>query len=210
MKSTILYWRWLFFSIGIILLSLGIALTIKAPMIGVGSWDVLHIGLNETIGLSIGSWSILIGMIILMIDCIVMKRLPKLGTIFDMVATGVFIDIFLQVLPSFDTLTEQIIVFVLGFFLLAFGCGMYIIGNIGVGPRDMFMLLLVNKVGWSVQKTRTFIEVSVALLGLILGGPLGVGTVFMALALGPIIQWSMKVNKQLFLNITGVNDTMYS
>ncbi|MER2000726.1 MAG: YitT family protein, partial [Lysinibacillus sp.] len=157
-----------------------------------------------------GSWSILIGMIILMIDCIVMKRLPKLGTIFDMVATGVFIDIFLQVLPSFDTLTEQIIVFVLGFFLLAFGCGMYIIGNIGVGPRDMFMLLLVNKVGWSVQKTRTFIEVSVALLGLILGGPLGVGTVFMALALGPIIQWSMKVNKQLFLNITGVNDTMYS
>lgn len=210
MKGTILYWRWLFFMVGIVLVSLGVALTIKAPMIGVGSWDVLHIGLSDTIGLSIGTWSILIGLLILTIDSFVMKRLPKLGTIFDMVVTGVFIDIFLHLLPSFDTLTAQVMMFSLGFFLLAFGCGMYIIGNIGVGPRDMFMLLLVNKVGWSVQKTRTLIEVTVALIGLILGGPLGVGTVIMALGLGPIIQWSMKINKQLFMNITGVNDTMYS
>lgn len=170
----------------------------------------LHIGLFETLGLTIGTWSILVGVFILTIDGFVMKRFPKFGTIFDMVVTGLLIDQFVKLLPNVPTLTSQILIFIAGFLLLAFGCGMYIIGNIGVGPRDTFMLLLVNKVGWSVQKTRTIIEVTVAILGLILGGPLGIGTVFMAIALGPIIQWSMKINRHVFVQITGVKDTIYS
>lgn len=210
MKGSVILWRWLFFMTGIILLSLGVALTIKAPIIGVGSWDVLHIGLSETIGLSIGSWSIIVGVGILAVDSIVMKRLPKFGTIFDMIATGVFIDIFVYLLPDVSTLPVQIAIFMVGIILLAFGCGMYIIGNIGVGPRDTFMLLIVNKVGWSVQKTRTILEVTVAILGLILGGPLGIGTVVMALTLGPLVQWSMKCNQLIFIRITGVKDTIYS
>lgn len=210
MKDSVILWRWLFFMTGIIILSLGVALTIKAPIIGVGSWDVLHIGLSETIGLSIGTWSIIVGVGILAVDSIVMKRLPKFGTIFDMVATGVFIDIFVYLLPDVSTLPVQIAIYMVGIILLAFGCGMYIIGNIGVGPRDTFMLLIVNKVGWSVQKTRTILEVTVAILGLILGGPLGIGTVVMALTLGPLVQWSMKYNQLIFIRITGVKDTIYS
>ena len=210
LKGSVLFWRCMFFFIGIIIVSLGIALTVKAPIIGVGSWDVLHIGLSNTVGLSIGTWSILLGFIILSIDSVIMKRLPKIGTIFDMVITGILIDIFLHLLPDATTVTAQVLTFIVGFLLLAFGCGMYIIGNIGVGPRDTFMLLIVNKVGWSVQKTRTIIEVTVALVGLILGGPLGIGTVIMAFALGPIVQWSMKFNEKIFFNITGVKDTMYS
>ena len=210
LKGTILLWRALFFMFGVALLSLGVALTVQAPLIGVGSWDVLHIGLTNTFGLSIGTWSILIGIIILTIDGIMMKRFPKLGTILDMLLTGVFIDVFVAILPSATTFQGQLFAFIAGFFLLAFGCGMYIIGNIGVGPRDTFMLLIVNKIGWSVQKARTIIEVTVAVFGLILGGPLGIGTVIMAFALGPVVQWSMQLNRAIFVRLTGVQDSMYS
>lgn len=197
------YWRCLFFITGIIVLSLGIALTIKGQKLGVGSWDVLHIGLQQNLGLTVGAWSIILGLIILVIDSIFTKRLPKLGTYIDMFLAGIFIDIFLFVLPDATTFVEQTLAFVIGIILLGFGCGMYMVANLGVGPRDMLMLLFVHRLGWSVNRARTTMEVTVAVVGFILGGPVGIGTVFMAFGLGPIVQWAIKVNEKLFYRASG-------
>lgn len=202
------YWRCLFFITGIIVLSLGIALTIKGQKLGVGSWDVLHIGLQQNLGLTVGAWSIILGLIILVIDSIFTKRLPKLGTYIDMFLAGIFIDIFLFVLPDATTLVEQTLAFIIGIVLLGFGCGMYMVANLGVGPRDMLMLLLVHRLGWSVNRARTTMEVTVAVIGFILGGPVGIGTVFMAFGLGPIVQWAIKVNEKLFYRASGTESAL--
>ena len=202
------YWRCIFFIAGIIVLSLGIALTIKGQILGVGSWDVLHIGLQKNLGLTVGMWSIILGLLILAVDSFFTKRLPKVGTYLDMFLAGIFIDIFLLVLPDANTLLEQILAFIVGVVLLGFGCGMYMVANLGVGPRDTLMLLLVHRLGWSVNRARTTMEVTVAVLGFVLGGPVGIGTVFMAFGLGPVVQWALKWNGKLFHRAAGVESVV--
>lgn len=202
------YWRCVFFITGIIILSLGLALTIKGQVLGVGSWDVLHLGLQMNFGLTVGTWSIILGLIILAIDGIFSKRLPKIGTYLDMFLTGIFVDIFLYVLPDLHNITEQSLAFVVGVILLGFGCGMYMVANLGVGPRDTLMLLLVHRLGWSVNRARTTMEVSVAVIGFVLGGPVGLGTVFMAFGLGPVVQWALKLNEKLFFRASGTESAV--
>jgi uncharacterized protein len=208
--NKLIYWRSVFFLLGIIVLSFGITLTIKAKLIGVGSWDVLHIGLANTVGLTIGSWSIIIGLLILTVDSIVMKRLPKMGTFLDMFLAGIFIDVFNVLLPNVNGFFPQLIAFCFGLLFLGFGSGMYIIANLGVGPRDTLMLLVKHKLGWSVSRARTTMEITVAVLGFFLGGPIGIGTVIMSFGLGPIVQWALLVNERLFYFVTGTESSVYN
>ena len=201
--NTTIFWRWLFFCTGLIILSLGATLTIKGQFFGVGSWDVLHIGLAKKIGLTIGSWSILTGILILVLTSLIYKRLPQIGTFLNLLLVGVFIDIFNWLLPDVESLFIQAVLFVLGALLLGYGCGIYIVANLGAGPRDSLMLLVVDKLGWSIMKARTTMEVSVSVVGFLLGGPVGIGTVFMAFGLGPIIQKSIQLNGELLYKCCG-------
>lgn len=189
--------RVLFFTAGLVVLSLGVTLTIKGSMLGVGSWDVLHIGLAKY-ALTIGTWSILTGLIILVIGAYFTQRMPKIGTWINMVCVGLCIDAFNALLPNVEGLLLQTLSFCIGVLLLGFGCGMYIVANFGAGPRDSLMMLLTERLGWSVTKSRTTIEVTVAAIGFIIGGPVGIGTVIMAFGLGPIVSKSLQLNEKLF------------
>ncbi|MEB2280964.1 YitT family protein [Lysinibacillus xylanilyticus] len=200
--------RCLFFLTGILLLSLGITLTIKGQIFGVGSWDVLHIGLAKTLGLTIGTWSILIGLAIIAFDIVMTKKFPLPGTFIDMFLAGIFIDIFNYLLPDIDGFWMQLLSYVCGLLLLGWGCGMYMVANLGIGPRDSLMLLMVHKLGWSVTRSRTTMEVTVALIGFLLGGPIGIGTVLMAFGLGPIVQFALTYNEKLFMRWTGVKSAV--
>lgn len=208
MMKQAFFTRCLFFLTGILVLSLGITLTIKGQVFGVGSWDVLHIGLAKTLGLTIGTWSILVGLAILAFDMVFTKRFPLPGTFIDMFLAGIFIDIFNFWIPDIDGFWMQLLAYVSGLILLGWGCGMYMVANLGIGPRDTLMLLLVNKLGWSVTRARTTLEVSVAILGFFLGGPIGVGTALMAFGLGPIIQFALTFNQKLFMKWTGVKSAV--
>src|SRR5690625_6820802 len=86
--------RWLFFFVGLMIMGLGVTLTIKGQLFGVGSWDVLHIGLFKNLGLSIGLWSIIMGILIITIASIGLREFPKIGTFMNMICVGVFIDFF--------------------------------------------------------------------------------------------------------------------
>ncbi len=201
--------RCLFFITGIIVLSFGITLTIKGQLFGVGSWDVLHIGLTKTLGLSIGSWSIILGLAILAFDMLITKKFPLPGTFIDMFLAGIFIDIFNYWLPDIDGFWMQLISYLTGLVLLGWGgCGMYMVANLGIGPRDTLMLMMVHKLGWSVTRSRTTMEVTVAIIGFLLGGPIGIGTVFMAFGLGPIVQFALSYNEKLFMRWTGVKSAV--
>ncbi len=208
MMKQAFFTRCLFFLTGILLLSLGITLTIKGQIFGVGSWDVLHIGLAKTLGLTIGTWSILIGLAIIAVDIVITKKFPLPGTFIDMFLAGIFIDIFNYLIPDIDGFWMQLLSYVCGLLLLGWGCGMYMVANLGIGPRDSLMLLMVHKLGWSVTRSRTTMEVTVALIGFLLGGPIGVGTVLMAFGLGPIVQFALTYNEKLFLRWTGVKSAV--
>ncbi|SDX66510.1 YczE/YyaS/YitT family protein [Salimicrobium album] len=189
--------RWSFFTIGLIILAFGISLTIQGRALGIGPWDVFHYGLYEQLGLTIGSWSIIAGITIVVATSIFYRQLPKLGTILNMILIGVFIDIFNWMLVEPETLAMQITVFALGTLIMAFGIGIYVAPDLGAGPRDSFMLMLSDVLGWKISTSRNVMEVSVAVLGWLLQGPVGVGTVFIALMLGTMVGYSLPMAKRL-------------
>ncbi|KGX88978.1 YczE/YyaS/YitT family protein [Pontibacillus litoralis] len=188
--------RWSFFTIGLIILALGIALTIKGEKLGIGPWDVFHVGLYEKFGLTVGSWSIIAGVIIVAITSIAWKQWPQFGTILNMFLLGVFIDIFLLILPNPDTMLMMVLCFVTGVIILAYGIGIYVAPELGAGPRDGLMLLIHDVTGWKVQWVRNGIEITVFLLGWMLGGPVGIGTVIIAFFLGTLVGYTLPQSKK--------------
>lgn len=93
-------WQWAFFLVGLMVMALGITLTIKGKAIGTSPWDVLHIGLYKQVGLTIGSWSILTGLFIIVTTSIFLKQWPRLATWLNMLLIGSFIDFFNWLLPN--------------------------------------------------------------------------------------------------------------
>ncbi|QED48073.1 YczE/YyaS/YitT family protein [Cytobacillus dafuensis] len=190
--------RWSFFVFGLMILAFGISLTIEGKQLGIGPWDVFHYGLFLKFGLTIGSWSIITGCFLLLIYSVIKKEWPKIGSILNMVLLGLFIDFFNWLLPPIDSLIGESLVFMLGVILLGYGIGLYVSADLGAGPRDSFMLLIVEKTGWSIPWVRNGIEVFVLLIGWLLGGPIGIGSVFIAFGLGPILGISIPQCKKLF------------
>ena len=196
-----LVWRWLFFVGGITLMAFGISLTIKGQAIGIGPWDVFHVGLYNLLGLSIGTWAILTGVLIVLLTMIGTKQLPQLGTIINIVCLGSLIDVFNWLLPEPHTFGLQLLLFLLGVVIMSIGIGIYVSPNIGAGPRDALMLLIVKKKGWSIKWVRTILELSVALIGWLLGGPIGLGTILIALLLGQIVHYTLPWSQQLLKKV---------
>lgn len=189
--------RWSFFVFGLIVLALGAALTIEGKVLGVAPWDVFHYGMFLKLGLTIGTWSIIIGFLLLAAASIATKKLPKIGAFLNMLLLGLFIDFFLWLMPSIDSLTGALLFFVLGIILMGYGVGLYVSAELGSGPRDSIMLLIVDKTGWSLQWVRNGMEILVLILGWTLGGPVGIGSVIIALFLGPIVGFSLPQCKTL-------------
>ncbi|PSL40553.1 hypothetical protein B0H99_10414 [Planomicrobium soli] len=186
-----LYYRWLFFLCGLVVMALGFTLTIKGNKLGIGPWDVLHVGLFLNFGLTIGTWAIVAGLAVIVFTALLTRRAPQIGTFLNMLLVGIFIDIFNFVIPDIETLWVQMVVFALGIVLAGIGIGFYVAPKIGAGPRDSLMLFLVEKTGWSISVVRASIEVGVAFGGWLLGGPVGIGTIAVALITGRIVQFSL-------------------
>ena len=198
-----LVWRWIFFVTGVTTMALGISMTIKGQQFGIGPWDVFHVGLHNHLGLTIGTWAILTGIIIVLITMIGTKKLPQLGTWLNILFIGSFIDVFNWILPDITSYIGQLIIFIIGVIVTGVGVGVYVSPNVGAGPRDSLMLLLMAKTGWSIKKVRTGIEIIVALAGWALGGPVGLGTVIIALMLGQIVHYSLPLSQKLLYTISG-------
>ncbi|MBY0121485.1 YitT family protein [Bacillus sp. S/N-304-OC-R1] len=190
--------RWSFFIVGLMILAFGISLTIKGKNLGIGPWDVFHYGLFLKFGLTIGSWSIISGCILLLISSVIKKEWPRLGALCNMLFLGLFIDLFNWLLPPVDSLIGESVVYVLGVIFLGYGIGLYVSADLGAGPRDNFMLLIIEKTGWSIPWVRNGIEIFIFLIGWLLGGPVGIGTVLIAFGLGPILGISIPHCQKVF------------
>lgn len=173
--------------IGFVLCSLGITLMLTAN-IGLNPWGTFTSGLVSITHLSFGRLSQLIGLSIIVLT-IPLKVVPGVGTILNMIFIGLFIDLFKSfgflVQPS--TFFTQLLMCLVGLVIFSYGVYMYISCGLGAGPRDGLMLSLIKITGKSATVIRPAIEVTVTFLGFILGGPLGIGTVLVALLGGKIL-----------------------
>jgi uncharacterized membrane protein YczE len=180
--------QWSVFFVGLFIMAFGIALMIKAQL-GSAPWDVLHIGLFAQFGLTIGTWSIIIGFLIILSTSLLTKKFPLPGAFLNMVFVGLFIDFYLW-LPFFEdpnTLLMKWLYLLIGILILGFGIGLYISSNCGAGPRDSLMLALTEKSGLKVSRIRLFMELFVLFFGWVLKGPISFGTILFCLTIGSIV-----------------------
>ncbi|MGY4690437.1 YczE/YyaS/YitT family protein [Salibacterium sp. K-3] len=182
--------RWLVFTAGVIIMSFGIALMIRAEL-GSAPWDVLNIGLRHQFGLTVGSWSIIVGIVVIASASILERRLPQAGGILNMFLVGMFIDLFLFILPAPEAIVIRVIMLLAGIIIIGYGIGTYIAPGCGAGPRDSLMLALQQKTGWKVSRVRGIMEILVLFIGWALGGPVFIGTVLFCIGIGQVVGFAL-------------------
>nr|WP_156488340.1 YitT family protein [Fictibacillus phosphorivorans] len=180
--------QWSVFFVGLFIMAFGIALMIKANL-GSAPWDVLHIGLFSQFGLSIGTWSIIMGFFVILATSLLTKKMPQSGAFLNMVSVGLFIDFYLW-LPFFHdpiTWVGKWLFLIIGILILGFGIGLYISSECGAGPRDSLMLALTERSGMKVSNIRLFMELCVLFCGWMLKGPISFGTIIFCVTIGAIV-----------------------
>jgi uncharacterized membrane protein YczE len=170
---------------GLACVGVGLAAMVRSGL-GLGPWEVLHQGLSRRTGIPIGSTGILVGFLVLLAWIPLRQRLG-VGTISNVVLVGLTIDATLLILPDLDETAARWAALLVGVVLIGTGSGLYIGAGLGAGPRDGVMTALAER-GHSLRLVRTLMEVSVLLVGWLLGGTVGIGTVVFALAIGPLVQ----------------------
>ncbi|HBZ0998237.1 TPA: hypothetical protein MJE32_09120 [Klebsiella pneumoniae] len=171
--------------IGLVLYGVSTALFVHANL-GADPWDVFHLGVAKQLGISFGTVIILTGAAVLLL-WIPIRQMPGLGTVSNVVVLGLAADATLAVLPPLESMVARSALLAGAIVLNAIATGMYIGAGFGPGPRDGLMTGLHARTGWSLRGIRTAIELSVLLIGWLLGGKFGVGTVIYALSIGPLI-----------------------
>ncbi|MBX6748701.1 MAG: hypothetical protein IRY85_03360 [Micromonosporaceae bacterium] len=170
--------------IGLCLYGLSMALMVESHL-GNMPWDVFHQGIASVTGLSFGTIVIIVGAVVLLL-WIPLRQRPGLGTVSNVIVIGLATDAALAVLPTPSALWTRALFLTAGILLNAVATGLYVGARLGPGPRDGLMTGLAAR-GHSIRLVRTGIEVSVVLIGFLLGGTLGVGTIIYALAIGPLV-----------------------
>ncbi|MGM0900188.1 MAG: YczE/YyaS/YitT family protein [Bacillota bacterium] len=190
--------RIIIYLVGLLVMALGVVFLLKSNL-GSPPWDVLHVGLYYNFGLTIGSWSILAGVVILTISAIIAKEIPQIGAFTNMLLVGTFIDLyfFLPFLVTPDHLIGRIIMFGVGLLLLGYGMGLYISAQFGAGPRDSLMIAVADRTGWSIRSVRSVIELVALFVGWRLGGPVFWGTIVFSISIGPISGFALPQCKRL-------------
>jgi uncharacterized membrane protein YczE len=152
---------------------------------GLVPWDVLHQGLARQTAIPIGTWSILVGLVVLLL-WIPLRERPGVGTISNAIVIGGTIDLTLWLVPDAHGTVLRWGCCLLGVLLSGIATGMYIGAGLGPGPRDGLMTGLSRRFGRSLRLVRTAIEATVLALGWILGGTVGIGTVIYLATIGPL------------------------
>jgi uncharacterized membrane protein YczE len=176
---------------GLALYGASSALLVEAGL-GLEPWNVLHQGLAELTGLTIGVVSIVVGAAVLLL-WIPLRQRPGLGTVSNVFVVGIAMDGTLALLPTAHSLAVRIPLLLAGILLNGVATGLYIAARFGPGPRDGLMTGLHQRTGRSIRLMRTTVEVSVVVTGFALGGTIGVGTLLYAVSIGPLAQLFLRV-----------------
>ena len=178
--------------IGFMLYGLALALLIRADL-GTSTWLVLEVALADLLSIQIGTMTVYMGFAVLILALALRERVGW-GTLGNILSIGPWLNLCLALIPEVsDQLPLQIAMFLLGVLIQGIATAVYIGVDAGAGPRDSLMLAIHRTTGVSIRLARGAIEVVVVLIGWLLGGPAGWGTVVFALLVGPSVQWAFKL-----------------
>ncbi|HSR14943.1 MAG TPA: hypothetical protein VLL51_04285 [Gemmatimonadales bacterium] len=182
--------------LGLVLFGAGVAFMVASGL-GLSPWEVLHQGLSIRTGIQIGTVSILLGIVVLLLWVPIGER-PGIGTVTNILVIGTTTNIVLDWLPDLPPFAPQAtdaldlaarsLLLGGGILAIALGSGLYLGADLGPGPRDGLMTGLHRRYGWSIRRVRTALEVGVLVVGFLLGGTVGIGTILFAVTIGPLVQ----------------------
>ncbi|WP_328701109.1 YczE/YyaS/YitT family protein [Aquibacillus kalidii] len=178
-----------FYIIGIILLTLGIALTILSKL-GASPFDALLVGLYRTFGLTIGSWEVVVGLTMILCNALAEKRPPEYIALLTSLITGFGIDTWLFLLRNFlepTNILPQYSCLLLGIIFTGIGVATYLQSSIAPNPMDRSMQVISKFTGWSVTYSRALISLILVILAFFFSGAIGIGTIINALLSGVLI-----------------------
>jgi len=180
--------------IGFFLYGLSIALAIQANL-GTGTWAVLDVALSKITGRTPGTMTVMVGFIVL-VSALLMREQIGWGTLGNILSIGPWLDLMLHFIPSVENnWPVQLLMLLAGILTQGIATAIYIGVDAGAGPRDSLMLAVKRTTGISYRLARGVIEVSVLVIGWLLGGPAGIGTAIHALLVGTAMQWAFKIFK---------------
>lgn len=197
-KSHKLFFRIMFFVIGLMLFAFGIAVTIVADF-GVSAWDAVSVGLYEHFRLSIGTWMNVTSLLLILLGGWLRHERPKLSCMITSFVMSGFVDFFVWLMNgvSISPWIGKLTLFLVGVIIISIGCGTYLVGNFAPCPIDYFMVALRNKFQTNIRTAMTLCEGSGFILAFLVSGPIGLGTLLSVFIYGPLIQYFHQHAKEL-------------
>ncbi|MFC4802046.1 YitT family protein [Neobacillus sp. GCM10023253] len=196
--------RYFIFFLGLTFFGLGNAIAVNVQSLGLHPWEVLNVALFQRIGFTIGTWSVICGLVLVLITLVVYRKYISIGTFLNALSIGPIMDFFLHlnILPrENENWWLNLLILLMGIIITGIGGGIYVAAGIGAGPRDGFMLSVSEKTGLSVSRARIVVESVILIIGLILGGPVFIMTFAYTFIQSPIFQFSMKLMRSYIASL---------
>jgi uncharacterized membrane protein YczE len=193
------WFRYVLFFAGLTLFGLGNAIAVKVKYVGLHPWEVLNVALYQHFGLTIGTWGVICGLLLVTFSYIFDRKYISIGTFLNALLIGPIMDFFLwlDILPKATNVWLDYFILLLGLVTTGIGGGMYVSAGIGAGPRDGFMMILSEKTHLSVTKARIIVESLVLIIGFLLGGPVFIATFFYTFIQSPVFHHSLRLFRSL-------------
>ena len=186
----------IFLCLGLSLFGLGEGLLIIS-FTGASPWSVLAQGISLNIDLSIGTITLFISLAVL-IFWLPLNQKPGIGTILNALIIAIMIDVSIAFIPTPENYISQLLLAIIAVLTVGLGGGIYLVANLGAGPRDGLMVGLQKKTNLPIAAVRVFIEATVVSIGWYLGGTVGIGTLLFAFGIGPAVALGLFLTGKLF------------
>ena len=190
------FFTFFFLCFGLTLFGFGEGLLIVS-FTGASPWSVLAQGISLNVNLSIGTITLLISIAVLIL-WIPLGQKPGMGTIFNALIIAFMIDLCIKFVPTPSNYFNQLILAVISVVMVGIGGGIYLVSNLGAGPRDGLMIGLQKVTNLPVAAVRAFLEITVVSIGWYLGGTLGIGTLLFAFGIGPCVALGLFLVDKIF------------
>ena len=164
---------------------------------GASPWSVLAQGISLKVNFSIGIITFFISIFVISL-WIFLNQKPGIGTILNAVIIAAMIDVCLNYVSTPESFTAKMILAVSAVFLVGIGSGIYLVANLGPGPRDGLMTGLQKKTNLPIAAVRAFLEITVVSIGWYLGGTVGIGTILFAFGIGPAVALGLFIVGRIF------------
>nr|WP_263323175.1 membrane protein [Neobacillus sp. Marseille-Q6967] len=203
----VIFFRFLFFIIGIFIMTFGVCLTIRAEL-GAGAWDALNVALTEWIGLTIGIWVMIDGAVLIFVNAILIKKRPEFLSLLTIIVIGSMVDFWMLLIFDNWKVTGfllKLVTLLLGIIIIGLGAAIYLQAKFPISPIDGFMLAVKERFRVNLMAAKTIGEITALIPALFLKGPIGLGTIIITFTVGPSIQLFFPFFEKLLKNFLEKN-----